>query len=44
MNPSQKPGFHPTNGRERETVAFLSRCPLNLGGLAGGFAPRHLNR
>jgi len=32
------------NGREGETATLLSRCPLNLNGLGGGFAPRHLNR
>ncbi len=23
---------------------MFGRCPLNFGGLGGGFAPRHLNR
>ncbi len=32
------------NGREGETAAFLSRCPLNFCLCVGGFAPRHLNR
>ncbi len=32
------------NGREGETATLLSRCPLKLNGLGGGFAPRHLNR
>jgi hypothetical protein len=32
------------NGREGETATFLLRCPLNLNGLGGGFAPRHLSR
>jgi hypothetical protein len=32
------------NGREGETATFLSSCPLNLSGLGGGFAPRHLSR
>jgi hypothetical protein len=32
------------NGREGETASLLSRCPLNLNGLGGGFAPRHLSR
>jgi len=32
------------NGRERETATLLSSCPLNFGGLGGGFAPRHLKR
>ena len=32
------------NGREGETATFLSRYPLNLNGLSGGFAPRHLSR
>jgi hypothetical protein len=31
-------------GREGETVTFLSRCPLNFSGLAGGFALRNLKR
>ena len=32
------------NGREGETATFLSRCALNLNGLSGGFALRHLKR
>ncbi len=32
------------NGREGETATFLSRHPLNLSGLGGGFALRHLSR
>ena len=32
------------NGREGETVTFLSRCPLNSNLRGGGFAPRHLSR
>jgi len=32
------------NGREGETATLFGRCPLNFGGLGGGFAPRHLNR
>ncbi len=32
------------NGRKGETATLLSRCPLNLNGLSGGFAPRHLKR
>ncbi|MBA4125020.1 MAG: hypothetical protein H0X72_21455 [Acidobacteria bacterium] len=31
-------------GREGETATFFSRCPLNFGGLGGGFAPRQFNR
>ena len=31
-------------GREGETATLLSRCPLNSGGLGGGFAPRQLRR
>ncbi len=31
-------------GREGETATLLSRCPLNLGGLSGGFAPRQFGR
>jgi len=31
-------------GREGETATFLSRRPLNFGGLGGGFAPRQFNR
>ncbi len=31
-------------GREGETATLLSRCPSNLNGLGGGFAPRHLSR
>ncbi len=37
------PVFHPTNGREGETAALFSCCPLNFGGLGGGFALRRLN-
>ncbi|CAN5233033.1 hypothetical protein BH20ACI2_BH20ACI2_00350 [soil metagenome] len=44
LQPSQKPDFNPTNGREGETVTFLSRCVVTFGGLGGGFDPRHLNR
>jgi hypothetical protein len=32
------------NGREGETAALLSCCPLNFGGLGGSLAPRHLKR
>ena len=32
------------NGREGETATLLLRCPLNVSGLGGGFAPRHLKR
>ena len=42
VQPGQKPGFHPTIGREGETATFLSRCLSNLGGLGGGFAPRQI--
>ncbi len=31
-------------GREGETATLLSRCPLNFGGLGGGFASRQLRR
>jgi len=31
-------------GREGETATLFLRCVLNLNGLGGGFAPRHLNR
>ncbi len=31
-------------GREGETATLLLRCPLNFGGLGGGFAPRQLRR
>ncbi len=32
------------NGREGKTATLYERRPLNLNGLGGGFAPRHLNR
>jgi len=31
-------------GREGETATLFWRCPLNFGGLGGGFAPRQFNR
>ena len=44
MQPSQKPDFHPTIGREGETATFLSRCLLNSELREFGFAPRQLRR
>jgi hypothetical protein len=44
FNGSRKPVFHPTIGRESETVTFIERCLLTFGGLSDGFAQRHLNR
>jgi len=44
VHPGQKPGFHPTNGREGETAILLSRCPFIFTLTSGGFRPRHLNR
>jgi hypothetical protein len=37
-------GIEQFNGREGETATLFGRCPSNSNGLAGGFAPRHLNR
>ena len=44
VHPGQKPGFHPTNGREGETAALLSRRLFDPKLRGGGFAPRHLSR
>ena len=44
LQPSQKPDFHPTNGRDGETATLLSRRPLDSELRVLGYAPRHLNR
>ena len=38
------PVFHPTIGREGETVTFLKRSLVNLELRVIGFAPRQFNR
>ena len=38
--PSQKPDFHPTNGREGETATLFATFFIKLYVVAGGFAPR----
>ena len=43
-NPRNRENAQQFNGREGETATLLSRCSLNLSGLGGGFAPRHLSR
>ncbi len=40
FNGSRKPVFHPTIGREAETMTLLSRCPSNFSLRVFGFRPR----
>jgi len=44
VQPGQKPGFHPTIGREGETATLLKTSLVSLTLRGGGFAPRRLNR